>query len=389
MGEGSVRFPGIGNWRRGIRGHLETLFLMIMPGLSGLTISASLLAQAATVWRICQRHTWNLRREYVVGLVRETKGRVQQARGASRKPTGVRFSEMLESRTYLSTAIPQQMVFVSQVPIIVDPGSVILSKPPGWPSGPPPAIYIQLQTSTGQVPPLSNVPSNELTVTLTLTNATVTNPVFSDGLNTETASVTANTYPTSAIFSAFQITTVGQYTLTASDPAGLQASTSVEVTKPSPSNTVIIVPQQAAVIGTLDNLYMEPEDAFGNPFTVPLPKSTFSVVTGSGTSRGTFGAFTPNLFPYGTVETGFYGTAAGTPVQIDGTVDGMPLTSTLPTIEVNPGVASPTKSIVSVSQASVEAGNTDTIDFQAKDANGNSLTSGGRPLRFKHFPGRD
>jgi hypothetical protein len=68
--------------------------------------------------------------------------------------------------------------------------------------------------------------------------------------------------------------------------------------------------------------------------------------------------------------------------SITATINGRAVTSSLPTITANPGPVSLSQSLVSVSTASIQSGNTATVELIAKDAYGNQESSGGLPVVF-------
>jgi adhesin/invasin len=306
-------------------------------------------------------------------------------------------SESLEGRTYLTTyPTPNKLVIISDNSIIVAPGALIDTPTPD--SNHPTGVMVQLQTFAGT----PAAPVAGPTAVVTLSSGTINDPVFSNGSATETAPfiyppVTASTSPPqllgTALFSNLRIDTPGLYTLTASDN-GLSASTSVEVTEPSATMSSVFVEKSSLVAGTYENVAFQPVDDFGNDFNTTVPSIAWSLVPGSGTSSGKFGASSTNPDDYtglpnsgGTAFAGFYATAAGTPVQIDVKANGMLVTSTLPTIQVTQPIASPAKSTISVGQPVVAAGDTAFITLRTEDSDGNDLTSGGLPVVFETVSG--
>ncbi|MCI0707642.1 MAG: FG-GAP-like repeat-containing protein [Ignavibacteriae bacterium] len=111
---------------------------------------------------------------------------------------------------------------------------------------------------------------------------------------------------------------------------------------------------------------------------------------GSGTSTGTFAATVDN--GDGTYSAVFTGGVAGTPKDVNATINGTPVTSTLPQVTVKSGAFSPQTSFVHqiftpgffVPIAFIQSGSSITVTLQAKDATGNNHTSGGLNVSFYH-----
>jgi len=114
-------------------------------------------------------------------------------------------------------------------------------------------------------------------------------------------------------------------------------------------------------------------DANGNNLNTSGLTVAF-LLTGSGTSSGSFGTTTNGS---GTYSATFTGTAVGSANGVTATINGNQVTSTPPTITVNAGSASISHSTIVVSRSQVAAGATATVYLQARDANGDSLTTGG------------
>ncbi|HEX3152800.1 MAG TPA: invasin domain 3-containing protein [Gemmataceae bacterium] len=140
-------------------------------------------------------------------------------------------------------------------------------------------------------------------------------------------------------------------------------------------STVAASPASIAVNGT-STVTLTARDANGDLITKGGATVTFSL--GAGTGQGTFGTVTDHA--NGTYSAIFTGTTAGTNT-IKATINGKTLTTTAPTITIV-GPADATKSTVSASPSSLIVGGTSTITLTAKDANGNSLTTGGATVLF-------
>jgi adhesin/invasin len=102
--------------------------------------------------------------------------------------------------------------------------------------------------------------------------------------------------------------------------------------------------------------------------------------TSGGTSNGTF---LPLPDPDdGTYAVLFLATTAGTSTTIGATIDGAPVTSTLPTLRVVPGAAAPATSLVLVAAGTIAVGDSTVLTLETHDAFGNTLTAGGRTVQF-------
>ncbi|MBS0264713.1 MAG: hypothetical protein JSS02_22450, partial [Planctomycetes bacterium] len=106
--------------------------------------------------------------------------------------------------------------------------------------------------------------------------------------------------------------------------------------------------------------------------------AALTLVNAAGGS-GTFSTITDNQD--GTYTALFTGTTAGTNA-IKGSLNGGGLTSVAPSVLVTPGAPSLLKSVVTLSSATVVAGNSVTATLQLADAAGNKLTTGGQTVAF-------
>jgi adhesin/invasin len=108
--------------------------------------------------------------------------------------------------------------------------------------------------------------------------------------------------------------------------------------------------------------------------------STVVFNTSGGTSTGTIGTTTDH--GNGTYEATFTGVMAGSATTIGATIDGAPVTTPLPVIQVKPGTFSPMTSILTISPRTVLPGGKATLEFIARDAAGNQLETGGLDVSF-------
>ncbi len=148
----------------------------------------------------------------------------------------------------------------------------------------------------------------------------------------------------------------------------------------SAATSLVFVSNDTIGAGGTATLTLQARDAAGNALTTGGATVAFTVSGGGGTSTGTIGSTTDHA--NGTYTATFTAVTAGTPANIGATIGGTPVTSTLPTITVTPGSASPATSVVTVSNDTVASGAIVTLRLQAKDPSGNNLTSGGATVVF-------
>ncbi|HEX4561212.1 MAG TPA: Ig-like domain-containing protein, partial [Gemmatimonadales bacterium] len=129
--------------------------------------------------------------------------------------------------------------------------------------------------------------------------------------------------------------------------------------------------------GLQDSVILTAKDQNGNAIASP---QTVVFNKAGGTSTGNLSG-TVNLGS-GKYATVFTGVLAGSATTISATIGGQNVTSTSPTIQVVPGAASVATSVVGVSQGSVAVGAHSIVTLLAKDAAGNTLTSGGLAVVF-------
>jgi N-acetylneuraminic acid mutarotase len=130
-----------------------------------------------------------------------------------------------------------------------------------------------------------------------------------------------------------------------------------------PSQSTITVSPPTIQLGGTSTITLTAKDATGYPEGSGGLTVTFGLGAGSGS--GTLTGFTDNN--NGTYAATFTGTATG-PITITGTINGNPVTSALPTINVAP--AAPATHFTVTSVASVTAGNPAAVTVTAVDANG-------------------
>jgi hypothetical protein len=183
------------------------------------------------------------------------------------------------------------------------------------------------------------------------------------------ASTAAGVKTVSATVGGFAVTQTATVTVTAG------AASAAKSTVSASSGTV-------ASGGTV-TLTLQAKDSSGNNLTNGGLAVVFTA--SGGTSAGTIGATTDN--GNGTYAATFTATTAGTATTIQATIGGVPVTSTLPTVTVTPGAASAATSLVTVSSGTVASGGAVTLTLQARDAEGNNLTTGGAIVAFSFAGG--
>ena len=116
------------------------------------------------------------------------------------------------------------------------------------------------------------------------------------------------------------------------------------------------------------------KDANGNTLSTTGLPVVFSL-TGGGTSSGTFGSTIDH--GDGTYAATFTGTAVGSPKSVTAAISNRAISSTLPAVTVSAGAFSLAHSTIVLSRNLVASGATATVYLQARDINGDSLTTGG------------
>jgi hypothetical protein len=191
---------------------------------------------------------------------------------------------------------------------------------------------------------------------------------------TYTATLTGTTSGTASTVHA----TIGGSAVTSSLP-----TVTVDPGSVSLAQSVVSVSAGTITSGNTSTLTLTAKDAAGNQLT--SGGLTVAFTFSGGASAGTIGSVTDNSD--GTYTATLTGTTSGTASTVHATIGGSAVTSTLPTITVNPGAATLAQSVVSVSAATINSGGTSTLTLTAKDAAGNQLTSGGLTVAFAYSGG--
>jgi adhesin/invasin len=131
----------------------------------------------------------------------------------------------------------------------------------------------------------------------------------------------------------------------------------------------------AATVASGDSvsLTLETRDAQGRRLTRGGLTVTF--VASGGLSRGIISPAADR--GDGTYRAAFRGVIAGAATAIGATINGVPVTSPLPTVRVRPGAFSPVTSTLRVTPRTVQAGGKATLELITRDAAGNALETGG------------
>ncbi|HZH40723.1 MAG TPA: invasin domain 3-containing protein [Gemmatimonadales bacterium] len=166
------------------------------------------------------------------------------------------------------------------------------------------------------------------------------------------------------------------------------------VTSAAPSITVVlgnlitsqsVVTVDSATLSSGDSsvVHLQAKDSAGINLTVGGLTVVF--FDSGGTSTGTVGPTTDHA--NGTYTAVFHGLLAGTATTMHATINGVTVSSTLPTVTVTPGTASPATSVVTGPVDSIASGAGVLFTIQLKDAAGNSLTTPGGTVVFSTIAG--
>jgi len=201
-------------------------------------------------------------------------------------------------------------------------------------------------------------------------------PVIDVGDGTYTATFTGDTAGTATTIGA----TIGGTPVTTTLPTVTVTPGPVSL---SQSQVTVSVP--GVTSGGTATITLQSRDAAGNALTTGGLTVAFGTTTGTGVSTGTIG---PVSYAGGGAYTAvFTGVSTGTPTTITATIGGQPVTSTLPTIQVSPGLASPATSVVQVSSGTVASGSGVTLTLLSRDAAGNTISTGGETVVFSYTGG--
>jgi len=145
------------------------------------------------------------------------------------------------------------------------------------------------------------------------------------------------------------------------------------------ATSLVTVDSATLASGDSTLLHLQAKDSLGNNITSGGLTVVFS--DSGGTSTGTIGATTDH--GNGMYTAVLHGLLAGTVTTVHATINGLPVTSSLPTVRVTPGAPSAATSVVSIPVDSVASGASQLFTIQLKDAAGNPLTTaGGAAVQF-------
>lgn len=159
---------------------------------------------------------------------------------------------------------------------------------------------------------------------------------------------------------------VGEATVTVTPGAASAAKSTVSVS----SGTV--------ASGSTITLTLQARDAAGN--AIATGGLTVVFTASGGGSTGAISATTDN--GNGSYTATFTAQTAGAATTIGATVNGVAVSTALPTITVRPGAPSVATSTVTVSGTTIAVGQSATLALRVRDAAGNALTTGGLAVQF-------
>lgn len=153
----------------------------------------------------------------------------------------------------------------------------------------------------------------------------------------------------------------------------------------SVATSLVSISAASVASGSTVTATLTSKDAAGNLITSGGKTVLFG--RSGGTSTGIFSATTDN--GNGTYNATFTGVTAGTPTTLTSTINGVSVTSTLPTVMVVPGPISLLLSSLAISGSAtfVQSGSLVTVTLTTRDGNGNALTSGGQTVTISNSGG--
>ncbi|MCZ6756203.1 MAG: hypothetical protein O7E49_12900, partial [Gemmatimonadetes bacterium] len=171
-------------------------------------------------------------------------------------------------------------------------------------------------------------------------------------------------------------TTVGGAPVTSAPPTVMVTPGDV-----SAATSVIAVQDTLVDAGTVVQLTLQARDAAGNDITNDTLALVVGFSAGGGTSGGTVGVTTSN--GDGTYQAPFTASSPGTLLSIGATIDGTPVSTPQPTVEV--GTIDPDSSLVQVDggdAVTVVAGRTVQLSLRARDVFNRHIRGAGRAVTF-------
>ena len=241
--------------------------------------------------------------------------------------------------------------------------------------------------SSGATATLTLLAKDSAGNSLTAGGATV---VFSRTGGTSTGTIGATTDHANGTYTAvFTADSAGTATTIRATIGGVLATSTTTITVVAGNTTaarsVITVSNDTIQSGGTSTLTLQAKDSAGNNITVGGLTVIFN--HSGGTSAGSIAPSPATDNDDGTYTATFTGQTAGTATTIGATINGTPVTSTLPTITVITSGISTVTSVVTSSDSVLSTGGVATLTLQAKDAAGNAITSGGATVVFTQSGG--
>ena len=248
----------------------------------------------------------------------------------------------------------------------------------------------------------SGTPTTVGTTTVNLSTSS-TGAVFRD--STDAATITTVTIGPGASSASFEYkdTVAGGPTITAADAAAVLASaTQVETVNPAGANKLVFTTPPVGNVSEGTNFSASPavsiEDTFGNVVTtdtgnVTLAIASYSAGSSGGTTQGILAcssgltvAVLSGVAHFTACQ--ITGSAAAGTYTLSATRSGL-TTAVSGNVTINAGTASAAQSTLTPTTSSIVANGTSTqiLTVQAKDANGNSLTTGGATVTITRSSG--
>jgi hypothetical protein len=162
-----------------------------------------------------------------------------------------------------------------------------------------------------------------------------------------------------------------------------QSKTKINIDAFSIDSSILTVSNPQVGSGATVTITLFLKTASGKAFSESKHDIVFSLT--SGTSLGSLGTISNNQD--GSFSATYSGISPGTPKTIAATVNGKPVLTTKPTIEVVVGNFSPAHSTLQASGSSVDSGDDITITLTARDISGAQLVNGGLNVLFSHTGG--
>ena len=153
---------------------------------------------------------------------------------------------------------------------------------------------------------------------------------------------------------------------------------SIGAPPPSASQSTLTLSSNSIYSGSSTTVTLQAKDNAGNSLTTGGSNVIFSTTGGLSTV-----SFAPTVDHGNGIYTAqATGVVSGTATTLHASLQGVPVTTTLPTLSVTPGPLSPRTSFITLSSSSLASGSTLTVTLIGKDDAGNLRTSGGGSIAF-------